>query len=291
LTPQHSSFTLACILAKCYKIAIPVLDRFVYLIDPKVTGIKSEDTRLYYYYGGICYIALKQWDKAIEFFETVISAPAVMASAIMVESYKKLVLCSLIYKGQVGGLPKFTNPSVTRVIKQLCQPYEELSTAYATHSLDDLEKAIENNYEPLVKDSNLGLVQQVKRSLVTHMVKQLTNTYLTITMNDLLEQTGLSSHSEIETELLKMVSVSGFSAKIYQQQGYVSFENSSDAYDNDKTVNYLNNHIHNTISVHVKVASLDRSIEKSDKYVQKILQSEKFPGRDTDVDTRGLHAQ
>lgn len=71
LTPQHAQFARACISAKCYKAALPILDQFVYLIDPKISGIKSEDTRLYYYYGGICYIALKKWDRAIEFLETV----------------------------------------------------------------------------------------------------------------------------------------------------------------------------------------------------------------------------
>jgi len=291
LTPAHTGFVLACILSKCYKTALPVLDKFVYLIDPKITGVKSEDTRLYYYYGGICYLAQKQWDNAIEFFETVISAPAVMASAIMVESYKKLVLCSLIHRGQVDSLPKFTNPSVTRVIKQYCQVYEELATAFSTHSIEDFNKAMENNLEGLVKDSNLGLVGQVKRALTTQLVKQLTSTYLTITMEGLLEQTGFSGRGEAEAEILKMIDSAGFVARINQQLGFVSFEHSLDEYDNDKTVNYLNTHICKTVSVHKQIASLDRSIEKSDKHVQKILQTEKFPGRDSDVDTRGLHAQ
>jgi COP9 signalosome complex subunit 3 len=62
---------LACIAGKAYKAALPLLDCFVYLIDPTQTGISSEDTRLYYYYGGICYAALKKWEKAIHFFEIV----------------------------------------------------------------------------------------------------------------------------------------------------------------------------------------------------------------------------
>jgi hypothetical protein len=52
LTPQHSSLLLACISAKCYKAALPILDHFTFQIDTQATGITSEDTRTYYYYGG-----------------------------------------------------------------------------------------------------------------------------------------------------------------------------------------------------------------------------------------------
>lgn len=284
LTPQHAYFARACITAKCYKAALPILDQFVYLIDPKISGIRSEETRLYYYYGGICYIALKRWEKAIEFFETVIAAPAMMTSAIMVEAYRKLVLVSLIHKGEVGNLPKYTNQSVTRVLKQFCTPYEELSTAFATRSLEDLSKAIENNVEAFVKDNNLGLVGQVRTALVDQNIRHLTRTYSTITAAGLLEHTGLPQISDVEARILKMVdtrgllivspffsltillTILGFACKINQQQGYVSFENSADAYDTDSTVNHLRSHIHQVVSLHKQIASIDRSIEQSDRY-------------------------
>jgi len=290
LTPQHAHFARACISAKCYKAALPILDQFVYLIDPKISGIKSEDTRLYYYYGGICYIAMKQWEKAIEFFETVIAAPAMMTSAIMVEAYRKLVLVSLIHKGEVGNLPKCTNQSVTRVLKQFCTPYEELSTAFTTHSIEDLNKAIENNLEAFVKDNNLGLVGQVRTSLVDQNIRQLTRTYSTITSAGLLENTGLAQISDAESRILKMVESRGFACKINQQKGFILFENSGDSFDTDSTVNHLRNHIHQVVTLHKQIASIDRTIEQSDRYVQKLLQGEKFPGDRDTGDMRGMQA-
>lgn len=133
LTPQHALLCLACISAKCYKAALSTLNNFVFLIDPKVSGIVSEDTRLYYYYGGICYAALKQWERATEFFEIVLSAPAMMPSAIMVEAYKKFILVNLIHKGEPGNVPKSANMSIVRVFKQFSTPYEgNLSSSYNT---------------------------------------------------------------------------------------------------------------------------------------------------------------
>jgi len=290
LTPQHAHFARACISAKCYKAALPILDQFVYLIDPKISGIKSEDTRLYYYYGGICYIAMKQWEKAIEFFETVIASPAMMTSAIMVEAYRKLVLVSLIHKGEVGNLPKYTNQSVTRVLKQFCTPYEELGTAFTTRSIEDLNKAIENNLEAFVKDNNLGLVGQVRTSLVDQNIKQLTRTYSTITSAGLLENTGLAQITDAEARILKMVESRGFACKINQQKGFILFENSGDSFDTDSTVTHLRNHIHQVVLLHKQIASIDRTIEQSDRYVQKLLQGEKFPGDRDTGDMRGMQA-
>lgn len=291
LTPQHAQFARACITAKCYKVALPILDQFVYLIDPKLSGIKSEDTRLYYYYGGICYIALKQWEKALEFFETVISAPAVMTSAIMVEAYRKFVLVSLIHKGEVGSLPKYTNQSVTRVLKQICQPYEELAIAFSTRSPDDLGKSIENNCEPFVKDNNLGLVGQVRAALVDQNIKRLTNTYMTITSTGLLEHTGIPEQRDAEFRILKMVETRDFSAKINQKDKYILFENSGEGYNTDATVNHLRSHIHEIITLHKQTAAIDRSIEQSDPYVKKLLLSERNPQREEMMgmgDTRGM---
>lgn len=282
LTPQHAYFARACISAKCYKTALPILDNFVYLVDPKISGIKSEDTRLYYYYGGICYIALKQWEKAIEFFETVIAAPALVTSYIMVEAYRKLVLVSLIHRGELRNLPKYTNQSVTRVLKQLCAPYEELLTAFSTGSLEDLNKAIENNLEPFIKDNNLGLVGQVKTALVDQSIKKLTSTYSTITFPGLLAATGVIEQTEAELRVLKMVEARGFQVKINQKDSYFSFENSGDGFDTDSTVNHLRKHIHHIITIHKQIAAIDRSIEQSDRYVQRTLQGEKMP-RDSEL--------
>jgi len=288
LTPQHAQFARACISAKCYKTALSVLDKFVYLIDPKLSGIKSEDTRLYYYYGGICYIALKQWEKALEFLETVISAPAIMTSAIMVEAYRKFILVSLIHRGEIGNLPKYTNQTVIRVLKQICAPYEELAIAFSTRSSEDLGKAIENNCEPFFKDNNLGLVGQVRAALIDQNIKRLTFTYSTITSAGLLENAGIVEQKDAELKILKMVETRGFSVKIHQKEKYILFENAGEGFNTDSTVNHLRTHIHDIITLHKQIAAIDRTIEQSDPYVKKLLLSERNPEREMMGDTRGM---
>jgi COP9 signalosome complex subunit 3 len=288
LTPQHALLCLACISAKCYKAALPILNQFVFLIDPKLTGIGSEDTRLYYYYGGICYTALKEWEKATEFFEIVLSAPAMMPSAIMVEAYKKFILVSLIHKGEPGSVPKCANMSLVRVFKQFCTAYDELTTAFSTHSVEDVAKSIENNLEPFTKDSNLGLVGQVKSALIEQNIRRMTLVYLTATFSGLKENTGLKDAQAIESKILKMAETTNFSTKINTQKGYVTFGDSELAYDNDSTVNYLRKHIHDTVSIHKQFSHIDREIEKSDKFVQKTIMSERLGDREGMGDARAF---
>lgn len=278
LTPQHASLAFACVLSKTYKTALPMLDGFVYQIDPSMTGVRSEDTRLYFYYGALCYIAVKRWDKAIEFFETVISAPATTTSAIMVEAYKKYVLVCLIAKGDVPSLPRTTAQNVLRVVKQLSGPYEELSTAYSTRSFEDLGKCADNHASAFIRDGNMGLVGQVMNAMHNYNIKRLTKTYLTLSLDNVVENVALKDKAEAERRILRLVEDGQLVAAINQKESYVSFQEKDGENVSPQMVNFLDTQIKNTITIHQKVTGLDRQIEGSDKYVQKLLQAEKGGG-------------
>jgi len=114
-------------------------------------------------------------------------------------------------------------------------------------------------------------------------------TYLTITTTGLLENLEVPTQIDAELKLLKMVEKSGFSVRINQSEKYISFENSGDSFDTDKTVTYLRGHIHDTISLHKQIASVDRSIEKTDKYVQKLIQNDRGDRGDRLQDDFGQH--
>lgn len=61
----------------------------------------SKHFLLYYYYGGMIYTAIKSYDRALYFFEVVVTVPAMVVSHIMLEAYKKYILVSLILHGKV----------------------------------------------------------------------------------------------------------------------------------------------------------------------------------------------
>lgn len=129
LTSVHADLYQLCLLSKCMKPALEFL-------DTDVTGISSEVSMVYliltfylislililtcfvddfqqggqndskhfllcYYYGGMIYTAMKNYDRALYFFEVAITTPAVAVSHIMLEAYKKYILISLILHGKV----------------------------------------------------------------------------------------------------------------------------------------------------------------------------------------------
>jgi COP9 signalosome complex subunit 3 len=107
LTAMHPDFLQMCLLAKCYKASLSILEDDIFEIDQKRTGLVPRDFLLYCYYGGMIHIGLKQFGKALEFFQHAITAPATVLNAITIAAYKKFVLVSLIQLGLVRLLILF----------------------------------------------------------------------------------------------------------------------------------------------------------------------------------------
>jgi COP9 signalosome complex subunit 3 len=67
--------------------------------------ISYRDYLQYFLYGGMVYMALKDWRKALHFLGVVISTPvATYVSLVMVDAYKKWVLVGLLEHGKVRKL-------------------------------------------------------------------------------------------------------------------------------------------------------------------------------------------
>jgi COP9 signalosome complex subunit 3 len=72
-----------------------------------ISGFSSKltyrDYLRYFLYGGMVYMTLKKWRRALHFLGVVISMPvAGSVSLIMVEAYKKWVLVGLLERGKVS---------------------------------------------------------------------------------------------------------------------------------------------------------------------------------------------
>lgn len=205
LTPIHADLCQLCLMSKCFK---PALE----FIDVDITGISpasDEDTKyflLYFYYGGMIYTALKDYDRALYFFEVCVTTPAMAVSHIMLEAYKKYTLVSLILNGKVVFLPKFTN-SAARLMKRLSQAYQELATAYATNNCDEIQTIITKYEDLFTRDHNLGLVKQVLGSLYKKNIQRLTNTFLTLSLSDVASRVKLSGPADAEKHILNMVRI------------------------------------------------------------------------------------
>nr|TKR65694.1 hypothetical protein D5086_0000318720 [Populus alba] len=121
----------------------------------------------------------------------VMTAPMSSINAIAVEAFKKYILVCLIQNSQFStSLPKYTSSAAQRNLKTLCQ-------VIITCKLQTGEK--------FESDNNLGLVKQVISSMYKRNIQRLTQTYLTLSLQDIAKIVQLSSPKEAEMHVLQMM--------------------------------------------------------------------------------------
>ena len=98
VTPMHSEVVRLCLKTEQPLLAKQILDVPIQAVNPKKTGLMSKDFLLYFYYGGLCYCALKEWELACDFLIQCINTPADGLSSIVVEAHKYWTIVSLFLK-------------------------------------------------------------------------------------------------------------------------------------------------------------------------------------------------
>nr|XP_035929709.1 COP9 signalosome complex subunit 3 isoform X2 [Halichoerus grypus] len=204
LTSIHADLCQLCLLAKCFKPALPYLDVDMMDICKENGAYDAKHFLCYYYYGGMIYTGLKNFERALYFYEQAITTPAMAVSHIMLESYKKYILVSLILLGKVQQLPKYTSQIVGRFIKPLSNAYHELAQVYSTNNPSELRNLVNKHSETFTRDNNMGLVKQCLSSLYKKNIQRLTKTFLTLSLQDMASRVQLSGPQEAEKYVLHM---------------------------------------------------------------------------------------
>jgi len=116
----------------------------------------------YYYLGGVIYSAMKNYSRAITFFEIALTTLLPMLSQIMIESYKKFVLVSIIHLGTVPALPKLSPALIERVLKPVCQAYLDIIPAYQSGDPEELQRTINKYHDVYLRFVFIFVIQNLK---------------------------------------------------------------------------------------------------------------------------------
>ncbi|EED21761.1 COP9 subunit 3, putative [Talaromyces stipitatus ATCC 10500] len=311
-TVAHLYLTRLCLLAKAYKVARPVIDRTIfaipssadrlfiqhsqgesgfhgstrpYLFEPPMKLTYAEHLQ-YFIYGGMIYMALKEWSKARHFLSIVITCPVVNAvSLIMVEAYKKWVLVNLIENGTTASVPKITSPLAMKTYKALARPYDALATAFISGKWERLKDEAEAGQTIWSDDNNNGLVQQVLLSFRKKAVRGLGATFASVTTTD-VSQRALSNSMDVrETEryIVALAVKEGFPASLIHP--------SRDP--NTSMLRFLTDHSESSIGLEVSleeqlrsqhqklelliqnIQTSDRKLELSKEYISHLRKAQK----------------
>ncbi|XLS62491.1 hypothetical protein HN51_016719 [Arachis hypogaea] len=282
LTPLHSDFLMLCVLAKCYKTGLSILEDDIFEVD------QPRDLFLYCYYGGMICIGLKRFQKALDLLHNVVTAPMSTLNAIAVEAYKKYILVSLIHHGQLStSLPKYASSVAQRSLKNFCQPYIELANSYGTEKIAELEAYVQTNTEKFENDNNLGLVKQVVLSMYKRNIQRLTQTYLTLSLQDIANTVQLNSPKEAEMHVLQMIQDGEIYATINQRDGMVRFLEDPEQYKTCEMIENIDSSIQRIMALSRKLSAMDEQISCDQLYLSKVgRERQRYDFDDFDVPTK-----
>ncbi|XP_044748612.1 COP9 signalosome complex subunit 3 [Coccinella septempunctata] len=289
LTSIHADVCQLCLVAKCMKPALEFLDVDITNICVEVTSptcgsvFDAKYFLLYYYYGGMIYLSLKNLDRALYFFEVAITTPAHAVSHIMLESYKKYILVSLLLYGREQPIPKYASHVVTRFMKPLSQAYISLAAAFEMNNSSELRNVIAKNSEIFTRDFNMGLIKQVKQMLYKKNIQRLTKTFLTLSLFDVANRVGLSGIQEAEQYVLQMIEEKQIYATINQKDGMVVFLDKPEILGGPEVLKELEEELAVCMELNKQILSMDSEIQVNPQYVRKStgVQDEDQPSKST----------
>ncbi|MQL96403.1 hypothetical protein Taro_029077 [Colocasia esculenta] len=149
-------------------------------------------------------------------------------------------------------------------------PYLDLATSYGTGKISELDTCIQSNMEKFQNDNNLGLVKQVSSSLYKRNIQRLTQTYLTLSLQDIASIVQLETSKEAEMHVLRMIQDGEIFATINQKDGMVSFHEDPEQYKTCEMIEHIDSSIQRIMALSRKLTAIDESISSDPAYVTKV---------------------
>jgi len=269
LTSIHADLCKLCLMSKCMKPALQFLDVDIIEISKESGQFDAKSFLLYYYYGAMIYLALKNYKRALFFFEIAVTTPSMAVSHIMLEAYKKYVLVSLILHGKVPVLPRYTSHIVSRYIRPLCQPYHELASAYSSCSSAELSAVVARHSDIFIRDRNQGLVRQCTVAMYKKNIQRLTKTFMTLSLTDMSNRVQLTTKADAEKYVLHMIEDGEIFATINQRDDMVSFHDNPEKYNGISMLTKLDEEMKKCMDLDNRLKTMERDISVNPQYVQK----------------------
>ncbi|CAE6511350.1 unnamed protein product [Rhizoctonia solani] len=272
LTTIHSLLLMACVQTRHFTTVVPLLAEGITEIDTQISDVQYTDNLQYHYLGGCVYAALKRFKEAEDFFETAVTAPATVASAIQLEAYKKLGLIQLILYGELRNPPRYVSGSVTRVYKAQTA-YLNFAKAYGIASPNEIPAS---DVEIFTRDNNMGLLKQAIARIPYWAVHKLTKVYVSLSLAEIGQAIKISDLAAVRTLIQTMITTGEIYATI-TPSGIVKFEDAP-----LQTINEVEGErlLSLARTQCLKLMELDKQIAKSKPYITAALREREHNAAD-----------
>ena len=138
-----------------------------------------------------------------------------------------------------------------------------------------MQAVISKHIEVFRRDTNYGLVKQVKESLYKKSIQRLTKTFVTLSLSDVASRVSIVPSNNVaaskvaEKLILSMIDSGEIFARINQKDGMVIFEDSPEKYNSFEMFVQIENEMKNCIQAEECVKAMDQEIALNPKYIQK----------------------
>jgi len=277
ITTLHRDFALLCLKGKFYIHSLPIITQTITTFDKSKGTLSPIDIAVYNYYRGLLFTGLQRFEEAMGCFKMAITQPSNIIHLCFIESYKKLLLLSLITKEKPPILPRYTANRLKIVLEGNLDIYKEIIDMVTKKSSDKQKKNLnDEKKKKLEKDNNLGLFKLLVKTQNQNKLKQLKDTYLTADYKDITNQVEGINEKEMELSIFEMIKTGDLNAKIDQKAKVISYlegELSKEA-TTHKTAQ-LTQIIEAQTTEIIRLAELVRqkheSLKKSSDYIRKNL--------------------
>jgi len=269
LTGAHPLLLRLCLEAMCLRPALAVLKQLCAECPKTSDGLTTQRYLQYWYYGGLVYCAAKQWSKARHCLLLCVSAPALAVSQIMLEAYRRLVIVGLMVDGKLPALPPHAPPAVARHIRPACPAYHDLASAFSAGPAQ-LSSALLTHRPALTRDGTLGLATQLTGQRRRHDIRQLTRTFVTLSLADVAARAGLAGPGEAQAYLLNMIEDGEIHAAINQRDGMVLFHDEPRPQDTPLALDLLHDRMQEVVKLEEMINGMEEEIKLNPMYIQKM---------------------
>jgi COP9 signalosome complex subunit 3 len=160
--------------------------------------LRYQDVLEYFLGIGTIYIGLKQWEKALDALETVITYPVKenAVSKIMTDAYKRWVLVKVLLEGKAGGVPSTTNGIASKLYHTIAKPYDTIATLFTSASAVRLREEVDIGVDIWQDDGNTGLILSVLAAYQKFEIRNLAKIYRTLSVPDITRITHSAEFGE-----------------------------------------------------------------------------------------------
>jgi COP9 signalosome complex subunit 3 len=139
-----------------------------------------------------------------------------------------------------------------------------------------LNQCIIDNIDNLNIDQNYGLAKQVLNSLNSNILRNLTYTYITMSLNDIKDRcvflndnNSNDNFNSSKNLLIEMISKNEINATIDEISGIVKFGTNKEE-NNPKILALLERNMNETIKLSDKLRTMQKTVLSSPQYISKI---------------------